>query len=99
MLKKATEQIYFMHEFRRTDGRGWLNSSENVSSAVVVITDAVSGADVTAAMNPAGAAPYNSTQVRYRVIGGTAGKSYIVTIRPTTSNGQVFEDTAELRVI
>lgn len=98
MLKKASEKILFLHQFRRSDGRGWLNEDETVATAAVTVADAATGEDVSASM-VSSVAPYNGTQVRYKLAAGTAGRAYRVTITITTSNGQEFEDTVELRII
>ena len=44
-------------------------------------------------------APYNSTQVRYKLKVGTFGKTYYIRVRGLSSNGQKFEEVFELRII
>lgn len=97
MLKKAAERIFYQHQFRRTDGRGWLNADETIATATATVTDIATGADVTAAMI-SNVAPYGDTSVRYQLAAGTAGHTYRITITITTSNGQTMVDTAEVRI-
>ena len=96
--KPAYNEEFRTCEFLRPDGQGQLNGSEIVSSAAVLCLDRSTGADMSAAMIST-VAPYNSTQVRYKVIGGTAGKVYILRVRGVTSNGQKLEEPFELRII
>lgn len=74
MLKKAAEKIFIIHQFRRADGRGWLNADETIATATATVADAVTGEDTTAAMLSS-VAPYNDTYVRFRLVGGTRGAS------------------------
>jgi len=97
MIKKVIETPFYTHQFRRPDGRGWLNESETVASAVITCTDMASGEDMSGVMISQ-IAPYNSTQVRYKVSGGIAGHTYRITITITTSNGQDLSDDIEMRV-
>jgi len=98
MLKTAIEEIFLYHEFHRPDGNGWLATGETISGAVVTVSDKQTGADTTATM-VAQAAPFNDTQVIYKAKGGSLGKSYRYRIVATTSNGQIFEDSVEVKII
>jgi hypothetical protein len=88
--KRAYEQFYYIHSFRRGDGRGWLNSLETISTADVKIFDSL-GADQTASMI-SGTEVYQNTKVRFILKAGTAGGRYFLQIRADTSNSQKFED-------
>lgn len=96
--KRPYEEFFRFHEFRRADGRGWLNSSETLSSCGVTITEKATGADVSAAM-VANVAVYSSTQVRYQLLGGSPNALYTVAIQVVTTNEQRFEDKIELKVV
>ena len=84
-------------QFRRPDGQGQLNESETVTAASVVCTERSTGQDVTSEMISS-VAPYASTQVRYKLTGGTAGRTYLLRVRCETSNSQKLEETFELRI-
>ena len=94
--KRVAEQIYRYHQFRRTDGVGWLGTTETIVSEDVVILDA-SNVDLSSTMVDNDAI-YNDTQVRYRIKGGESGKNYSVVITVDTSAGNKFEDVLTLKV-
>lgn len=97
--KPAWDEVYRTCEFRRPDGKGPLNETETVASVTsVTIADRTTGTDCSAAMI-AEAAPYNSTQVKYKLKGGTVGETYFRTIRIVTSNGQKLSDKALVKII
>lgn len=98
MKKRAQEEIFYLHEFKRPDGRGWLTEGETIATASVTVTDIATGEDVSAAM-VSSVAPYNNTSVRYKLSGGTAGNAYRLDILITTSNGQVFKDVLTFEII
>lgn len=97
--KTAYEEIFRYREFRRPDGRGWLDENETISAAAVkcyelpALTDSSTTmiSDVAAYGNPA-------TKVKYKIKAGTAGKRYRVNFRITTSSGQKFEDNLECEI-
>lgn len=96
--KPAWNEEYRACEFRRPDGRGPLNSTETVQSVVsVTCKERDTGTDRTATMI-ANTAVYNNTQVKYQLLGGTAGTTYIRTIRIISSNGQKLEDSMAIKV-
>ena len=95
--KRASEAFYRYHQFKRTDGNGWLGTLETVSSCSVMVLDS-SNANVSSSMVD-NVAPYSNTQVIYRLKGGTAGKSYTVIINIVTSDANVFEDSFTLKVV
>jgi hypothetical protein len=98
VTKYASESVFRYHEFRRSDGRGWLNAEETLTGTpAVTVTSRPLGTDCTAGM-VSEVAVYNDTAVRYRLAGGVSGEAYIVAIAVETSNGQVFEDRLELAV-
>lgn len=97
--KPAWNEEYRTCEFRRPDGKGPLNDTETVTSvSAALVVDRSTGTDCSAAMI-AEATPYNSTQVKYKLKGGTAGETYFRTIRIVTSNGQKLEDKALVKII
>lgn len=96
--KSVYEEPFRYHQFKRADGRGWLNELETVSTCTVTITEKATGDDVSSTM-VANVAAYASTCVRYQLLGGVAGRVYTIDIRCVTSNTQKFEDKIELKVI
>ena len=96
--KTAYEEIFRTCEFKRADGQGWLNDLETIVSAEVIIIERSTGSDVSATM-ASDVAPYNSTQVRYKLKVGTFGKTYYIRVRGLSSNGQKFAEVFELRII
>lgn len=98
MIIKTTYESFFMyHEFRRSDGQGWLNESETIKAGttpVVKIYEEESGADVTQDM-VSDIGIYNSTKVKFLLKGGTAKKFYQIHIQIESSNNQKFEDNSE----
>jgi len=97
LIKTAYEEFFRYHQFRRSDGLGWLNSDETLLSASVVVMDS-NGADRSAEM-VSGAAVYGTDSVIYKLKGGTAGEVYNIGVRAVTSNGQKFEDGLMLKVV
>jgi hypothetical protein len=95
--KYAAEQIMLYRQFRRADGRGWLNSTEILSSVTVTCADA-DGVDTTAAMISDDDV-YSSTYAVFLLKAGTAGETYTVTITAITSNGQTFVHKIEVTVL
>jgi hypothetical protein len=98
MLKRVSEKPFFLHRFRRADGRGWLNEDETIATASATVADAATGENLTSAMI-SNVAPYNDIYVRYKLSGGTKGLTVRITFLITTSNGQEFEDDIEVRII
>lgn len=99
ITKYSAEEFFRYHEFRRSDGQGWLNESETLTGTpTVTVTEKVAGTDVSSGMVSA-VAVYDNTKVRYILKGGTTRVSYYVTVTAQTSNGQTFEDRLELQVL
>jgi hypothetical protein len=98
ILKKSYEEFFRYHEFKRDDGNGWLGDSETILAATVTAKERDTGMDVSASMI-SDVAPYNNTQVEYKLKAGTAGKIYVLTIQVATSTGQKFEDSLEAGVV
>ena len=96
-VKKAQEEIYRYHEFRRSDGKGWLAYNETITGATVTAVVKSTGDDVSAQMI-SNIAPYGQTKARYKLKGGDAGTLYLLTITVTTSYGQVLIDEIEVKV-
>lgn len=98
MIKRAQEEIFYLHEFKRADGRGWLTEGETIATPSVIATDIATGQDVSATMVSSVAA-YNNSSVRYKLSAGTIGGEYRLDILITTSNGQVFKDVLTVEII
>lgn len=96
--KPAWNEEFRTMEFRRPAGAGQLNADEHITAAEIVVTERRTGADATAAMI-SDVAPYNQTQVRYMLRGGVRGKSYLMEIRATTSNGQRLTEYRQVNII
>jgi hypothetical protein len=92
ITKTAYEEHFRTHQFRRPDGKGWLNEAETVASCTVTVT----GSD--SALVVSSVAPYNNTMVSYQLSGGTSGVIYRLSIKVITSNGQRFEDFVEVAI-
>ena len=100
VTKSAWGEHFRACQFYRSDGNGWL------ASGVTIVTPAVTvelwngglGGDAIPAM-VSGVGVYDGTQVRYKLIGGTAGSSYLVRIRATDSTGQKFEARMRMYVV
>lgn len=75
-------------QFRRADGKGWLNSSEILSSVSVTAADS-DGLDVSSSMI-SNAAVFSNTYVVFLLKAGTAGEVYTITITAVTNNSQTF---------
>lgn len=98
ITKTAYEEFFRYHEFKRPDGKGWLADEETISTAAVTIIEKETGQDVSASM-VSSVSTYGNTKVKYMLKAGAAGKTYIATIKITTSTGQKFEDALEIKVI
>lgn len=99
--KRSWEEIYRYHQFRRTDGRGWLNSLETIASVdSVSCREKETGTDVTSEMI-SNEAVYSgdNTSVIYLLKSGTQGIVYTICIKIISSNGQKFEDELEVLII
>lgn len=98
MITKAVyEETFRTMQFRRPDGGGPLNDDETVTAAEVVCAQVGTEEDTTAEMI-SDVAPYDNTQVRYLLKGGTKGLYYDITVRCVSSNGQRFEEKLTLKV-
>lgn len=85
-------------EFRRPDGTGPLNEVETVQSvSAALCVDRTTGETVAGMIEQA--APYNSTQVRYRLLGGTPGQQVFRILRIVSSNGQKIEDKKLVKIV
>jgi len=96
ITKRVAEQIYRYHQFRRTDGVGWLGTTETITAETISILDSTSVNKANTMVD--NDAIYADTQVRYRVKGGEAGKDYTIIITVDTDIGNKFEDTLTLKV-
>lgn len=96
--KPAWNEEFRTMEFRRPDGAGQLNADETITAAEVICTERRTGTVVTADMI-SDVAPYNQTQVRYKLKGGVKGKTYLLEIRATTTNGQKLTEYRLLNII
>jgi hypothetical protein len=100
VYKATWEETYRACQFCRSDGLGWLASGDTIVTPAVTVElwNGGDGGDAIPSM-VSGVATYSDTQVRYKLIGGTAGSSYLVRIRATDSIGQKFEARMRLYVI
>jgi uncharacterized protein YxeA len=103
--KYATEEFYRYHEFKRTDGRGWLTTGEIIHTDVTDYTVKCYDRDTstetsTTMISDVSVIDGNATRsrVKYKVKDGTAGKSYFLKITIVTSAGQTFIDEVDLNV-
>lgn len=64
----------------------------------IVITDQRSGVDVTADM-VGNVVVHSPTEIRYRLRGGTRGRSFLMEVRITTSNGQKLTEYRQVNII
>lgn len=94
--KYAYEELILFRQFRRADGKGWLGTTETLSSVAVTATDSA-GNDLSSAMI-SGDVVYSNTYVQFHLLGGTAGETYTVTIKVVTSTGQKLEYRMEVTV-
>jgi len=94
--KRVAEEIYRYHQFRRSDGVGWLVTTETIISESVNVLDS-SNINKSSTMVDNDAI-YLDTQVRYRVKGGESGKTYTIIITVESSAGNTFEDALSLKV-
>lgn len=97
ITKRAYEEFFRYHDFQRSDGNGWLNTDETLTSGTVTAADKLTAADVSATMISS-VSVYASTKMKYMLKAGTSGRTYVITIRVVTSNGQKFEDQVEVKV-
>lgn len=95
--KTVYEEIFRYHEFKRADGRGWLNTSETITSCTVTITEEDTGTDVSGSMI-SNVSAYTNTKVKYKLLAGESGKFYIIKIKIVSSNAQNMEDRLQLYV-
>jgi len=94
--KTAYEEFFRYHDFKRTDGQGWLGDGETVATVIVTAFDS-EGTEVTTSMISS-TGPYNSTMAKFWVKAGTAGKTYTIKIKITSSAGQKFQENITLVV-
>lgn len=97
IYKAPYEEVFRTCQFKRPDGAGWLDEGVEISAADVVVMPASGGDPITSMIDFV--APYDTTQVRYRLSGGTAGQKYLLRIRIIDSNNQMMEARANLLVI
>lgn len=93
--KRAYEEVFHTHNFRRPDGKGWLASDETLSSPSVIVQDADG---VTQATMVSDVSVVSSIYVKYKLKGGTSGAQYTVLIRAESSAGNKFEDDLTLDI-
>lgn len=96
ITKYPWEETFRTVQFLRPEG-GPLNAEEVLTAATVSATHLATGADATADLI-ADVAVYDSTQVRYRLKGGSADNNYQLIVRAETSNGQKLEERLTVRV-
>lgn len=97
ITKRPWEEIFRTLQFLRPDGGGPLTDGETLTSATVTATALSDGSDHSVEMI-ADVSIYATTQVRYRLKGGSTGNDYQLTVRAETSNGQKFEERLGCKV-
>jgi hypothetical protein len=95
--KKAYEEFFRYHQFRRTDGKGWLGATETISTPAVTVAEKLTGADRSSTMI-SDVSVDSDTKVKYKLKAGTSGVDYLITIKVTSSLGNKFQDDLDLRV-
>ena len=96
--KKAYEEIWMTHQFRRADGKGWVGSSEILSGTPTV--DVLDSTGATVAEMSSDVSVVSDTKVKYKLKAGAAGETYTIRIRTgETSDGNKFEDNISLAVM
>ena len=94
--KREWEEIYRYHEFKRSDGNGWLITGETIVSPTITVTEKNSTIAIAGMIDNI---EIDGTQISYLVKGGTKNKDYILYIQITTSLGQKLEDVVEMSVV
>lgn len=97
ITKGSYEEFFRTCQFLRPDGAGWLNADAEIQEASVTVEPAEGGEAIPDMVDLV--APYDKTQVRYRLKGGEPGTDYLVRIRITDSNNQKFEARALMSVV
>lgn len=98
ITKPAYNEEFRTCQFRRSDGQGQLGATETITTASVVCIDRSNDVDTSSTMI-SDVAPYNNTQVLYKLLGGSIGKTYFLKVRCVTSTSQRLEETFELEIV
>jgi hypothetical protein len=97
--KYDSEEPFLYRQFRRADGKGWINSSETITGTpTVTCVEKVTGTDRSSEMI-SNVAVYADTYVIFKLKGGTAGLFYMVAITIVTPNTQVLTYKMEVAVL
>ena len=85
--KQPNEQVTYAFEFKNR-----LAFGASLSSGAFTATDKSDDSDVTATLLSSSTATISGTQARFRVIAGTAGRTYRITLLATLDNSDVLEE-------
>ena len=97
ITKRAVEEIFRYHEFKRDDGQGWLAAGEIINTPTVVCTNKRTGTPDATMISDVSV--LSDTKIKYKLKGGTVGQQYILTFKAITNTPQTFEDTQEVRIV
>ena len=87
--KQPAEQVTYAFEFKNR-----LAFGAALSSGTVAATDTSDSSDVTSTLLSSSTATISGTQARFRVIAGTAGTTYRITLKATLDNSDILEEDA-----
>lgn len=96
--KYAYEELWRYYAFARADGKDGLITGEELSTVAVTCLDST-GTDKSSTMISDAAVHTTKTTAIYKLKGGTAGETYTVVVKVTTTNGQKIEGTATVEVL
>jgi len=85
--KQPDEQVTYAFEFKNRLAFGAALSSGTISA-----TDTSDSSDVTGTLLSSSSVTISGTQARFRVIAGTAGRTYRITGQITLDNGDLLEE-------
>ena len=91
--KQVDEQVTYAFEFKNR-----LAFGAALSSGTLTATDTSDSSDVTATLLTSATATISGTQAKFRVIAGTAGRTYRITLLATLDNSDVLEEDVLFRI-
>lgn len=98
VAKRSYEAFFVFVNFRRTDGNGWLAADEAITGTPsVTVKEKSTQTDVSSDMAD-NVSAQDGTIAKHRIKGGTAGKTYVVSVKIETDKTQKFEFKYELKV-
>ena len=87
IFKQVDEQVTYAFEFKNRLAFGAV-----LSSGTVAATDTSDSSDVTSTLLSSATSTISGTQARFRIIAGTAGRTYRITMKATLDNGDLLEE-------